>query len=237
MMPALRLHGYAVSNYFNIVRAALIEKNVEFEIVTVRASQQPDFLAHSPMGKIPVLETPQGWMSETVAILEYIEDTQDGPCLHPVDPYLRARGRQIINIIQMYVEAQVRTLYPGVFMDGKNSPETVEAVRRMLIRASSALGRFGAPWPFLLGKELSYADLFAYYCFDIAERVTCFEYGRSLLAETEGLKAWFALMSKRASSRVVMADFDSALGSYLIEKNAAYNLGNEKWKNYAQRNA
>jgi glutathione S-transferase len=236
-MPVLRLHGYAVSNYFNIARAALIEKGVDFEVVTVRASQDPEFLAHSPMGKIPVLETPHGWVSETVAILEYIEDTQSGPRLHPADPYLRARGRQIINIVQMYVEAQVRLLLPGVFMGGQNSPQTIEAVRHTLSRASGALGRLGAPWPFLLGKELSYADLFAFYCFDIAERVTRFVYGRSILAATEGLEAWFAMMSQRASSSVVLADFETALASYLIEKNAAYQLGSEKWKNNAQRNA
>lgn len=221
-MSTLRLHGYAVSNYFNIARAALLEKNVEFEIVTVRASQEPDFLVHSPMGKIPVLQTSQGWVGETVAILEYIEDTQDGPRLHPADPYLRARGRQIINIIQMYVEAQIRTLFPGVFMGEQNNPATVDAVRQMLDRACGALGRLGAPWPYLLGKELSYADLFAFYCFDIAERVTRFVYDRSILAEIAGLETWFALMSQRASSRIVLADFESALSGYLVEKNAAY---------------
>jgi glutathione S-transferase len=232
-MATLRLHGYAVSNYFNIVRAALIEKNADFEIVTVRASQDPDFLARSPMGKIPVLETPQGWISETVAILDYIEDTQGGPRLHPADPYRRARGRQIINIVQMYVEAQVRSLFPGVFMGGQNSRETEEAAWRMLVRASGALGRLGAPWPFLLGKELSYADLFSYYCFDIAERVTRFVYGKSFLAQRDGLEAWFALLSKRASSQLVRADFEHAFGDYLIEKNAAYTADKMKWANNA----
>lgn len=232
-MAPVRLHGYAVSNYFNIVRAALMEKDVDFDIVTVRASQDSEFLAHSPMGKIPVLETPQGWISETIAILEYIEDTQSGPRLHPVDPYRRARCRQIINIVQMYVEVPVRSLFPGVFMGGQNSRETEEAARSMLRRASDALGRLGAPWPFLLGKELSYADLFSYYCFDIAERVTCFVYGKSFLAQRDGLEAWFALMSKRASTQRVIADFERVFSDYLIEKNAAYRADKVKWVNNA----
>lgn len=219
---ALRLHGYAVSNYFNVVRAALIEKNAAFEIVVVRASQEPAFLAHSPMGKIPLLETAQGWLSETVAILEYLEDTQGGTRLHPADPFLRARGRQVINIIQMYIEAPVRSLFPGVFAGVPNTDMLVASVGQMLARASAALGHLGVPGTYMLGSELSYADLFAYYCFDIADRVTRFVYGRSILQEAPALSAWFALMGERPSSRIVMADFEHAFAAYLVDKNSPY---------------
>jgi glutathione S-transferase len=220
--PMLRLHGYAVSNYFNVVRAALIEKDAAFEIVTVRASQEPAFLAHSPMGKIPVLETAHGWLGETVAILEYLEDTQGGVRLHPADPFLRARGRQVINIVQMYVEAPVRLLFPGVFAGVPNTDLLVESVRQMLARATAALGHLGVPGAYMLGKELSYADLFAFYCFDIADRVTRFVYGRSMVQDAPALAAWFALMGERASSRLVMADFEHAFAAYVADKNSPY---------------
>src|SRR3546814_6519009 len=49
----LRLHGYAVSNYFNAAHAALLEKGARFEVVTTRSAKDEAFLAHSPMGKIP----------------------------------------------------------------------------------------------------------------------------------------------------------------------------------------
>src|SRR3546814_18343819 len=79
--PLLRLHGYAVSNYCNAAQAALLEKGARFEVVTTRAAKDEAFLAHSPMGKIPYLETPDGCLAETVAILEYLEDAIDGPAL------------------------------------------------------------------------------------------------------------------------------------------------------------
>lgn len=220
--PLLRLHGYPVSNYFNVVRAALIEKDAVFEIVTARASQQPAFLAHSPMGKIPVLETPHGWLGETVAILEYLEDTLGGARLHPAQPFLRARGRQVINIVQMYVEAPVRSLFPGVFAGVPHTDLLLESVRQMLARAMAALAQLGDPGAYLLGDELSYADLFAYYCFDIAERVTRFVYARSILHDAPALASWFARMGERASSRIVMADFEHAFVTYLADKNAPY---------------
>lgn len=218
----LRLHGYAVSNYFNIARAALLEKGAEFEVITRRASQEPEFLELSPMGKIPFLETPRGYIAETVAILEFLEDALPGPRLRPEDAFERAKVRQTINVVQMYVEAPTRSLFPGVFMGGSNSEATVAAARPILARAMRALARLVAPGPFLLGTALTYADLFAFYCLDIAERLSRFVYGESLLAQVAGLSEWSAQMARRDSARVVLAAFGEAFSAYLAEKNAVY---------------
>ncbi|QGZ31197.1 glutathione S-transferase family protein [Stutzerimonas stutzeri] len=221
MSAPLRLHGYAVSNYFNIAHAALIEKGARFEVVTTRASQDEAFLAVSPMGKIPVLETPHGWLAETVAIIEYLEDSLDGSALHAADPFGRARERQLLNVVQMYVEVPVRSLFPGVFMGGENSQATVDAARVALDRAIGALRRLADPRPFLMGESLSYADLFAFYCLDIAERVSRFVYQRSILAEI-GLEQWALHMAQRDSTRQVLANFDEVFAPYLAARNAAY---------------
>ncbi|HIE1388025.1 TPA: glutathione S-transferase family protein [Pseudomonas aeruginosa] len=219
--PLLRLHGYAVSNYFNIAHAALIEVGARFEVVPQRASQDAAFLALSPMGKIPVLETEYGWLAETVAILEYLEDLLGPTGLYPADAFQRARARQIINVVQMYVEVPVRALFPGVFMGGENDAATLHASRLTLDRSSTALRRLVAPRPYLLGESLGYADLFAFYCLDIAERVSLFVYQRSLLAEL-GLERWAQQVAGCDSSQRVLAAFDEAFSSYLSAKKAAY---------------
>jgi glutathione S-transferase len=169
-----------------------------------------------------VLEASEGWLAETVAILEYLEDAIEGPALHPADPFLRARGRQIMNIVQLYVEAPVRSLFPGVFLGGTNSAATVEAARSTLDRATAALDRLVAPAPFVLGEGLSDADLFAFYCLDLADRVTQFVWDRSVLHEIGWGRNWFAHMARRESSQVVLRDFETAFAAYLIEKGAAY---------------
>src|SRR3546814_18753985 len=81
------------------------------------------------MGKIPYLVTPHGSIAETVAILEYIEETSGGIPLYPADAFGRARARPVINIAQVYIEAPLRSLFPGVFMGGVNDPATNPAVR------------------------------------------------------------------------------------------------------------
>lgn len=93
-----------------------------------------------------------------------------------------------------------------------------------------ALANLVAPQEFLIGRQLTYADLYAFYCLDIAERVAGFVYGESVLDRVEGLRDWSAGIARRASSRVVVANFEKAFSAYLAEKNAPYVLpiGREK---------
>lgn len=218
----LVLHGYPVSNYFNTVHAALIEKGAGFTVVPTRASQDDAFLASSAMGKIPYLQTPEGCIAETVAILEYIEEMVGGVPLYPAAAFERARARQVINIVQVYVETPLRSLFPGVFMGGTNAPETIAAVRPVVDRAMRALGHLVRPAPFLMGGQLTHADLFAFYTFDVGERVMQFSYDVSLLDSVGGLRDWYATMAMRPSSRTVLADFSAAFASYLQDKAAAW---------------
>lgn len=222
MTAPLRLHGYPVSNYFNVARAALIEKAVPHEIVLARASQNEAFLARSPMGKIPVLKTPDGWIAETVAIIEYLDDVVAEPQLRPRDAYQRARMRQIVNILQVYVEVPARSLFPGVFVDGPVAPEIVDAAQTMLVRSAGALARLMRPAPLLFGENVTAADLFAFYILDIAERVTRFRFGWSVMEAIGGLNRWDAAMRERPGTRAVLGDFAIAFDRYLVDRLAPY---------------
>lgn len=173
------------------------------------------------MGKIPVLETADGCIGETVAILDYLDDAYPEPALRPDHPFLRARQRQAINIIQVYVEAPARTLFPGVFAVATNEPATVAGVRAVLDRATAALQRLLAPGPYLLGASFTATDIFAFYNFDLVDRLTRFVYGRSLISEI-GLGAWHEMIAARESSRIVLADFELSFAQYLADRNAPY---------------
>jgi glutathione S-transferase len=234
-MQAFRLLGYPVSNYVNIARAAMIEKGLDFDFALTSASQNEAFLAMNPMGKIPVLETPSGSLGETVAILEHLDDLFPERSLRPADLYQRALSRQIINIVQMYVEAPARSLFAGVFMGGTNTPEAVASARVTFDRSTFALSKLMVPKPFVAGAEISQADIFAYYNLDIADRLTQFVYDRSILDEIGGLAAWHALISGRDSTQTVMADFEQYFAVYLADRNAAYSAANtnSKWPAHA----
>lgn len=218
----LRLHGHPVSNYFDAAYAALIEKGVSFELVDVLASQTPEFLALNPLGKIPVLETPSGYLAETIAILEYLEDTVAAPRLYPQDAWLRARARQINNVVQCYIEAPARTLYSGVFMGGTNSAAAIEVARPTMERGARALAGLIELRPWFVGSDFSYADLFSFYCLNVVDRLTRAVYDWSIVDGISGLRAWFERVAGRESSRVVLERFDATFAAYLAAKGASY---------------
>lgn len=220
----LSLHGYAVSNYFNSARQALMEKGLAFEIVRVRSSREPAFLARSPMGKIPFLQTPHGDLSETIPIFEYIEECAQGPALYPADAMQRARVRQTLNILQLYLDAPMRRLYAGTVMGSEHLPGAIDAVAAQLEVTIEALRCLFVFKPYLLGEALSYADLLALYCIDVGDRVTRHVYGWSLIERIDGLKDWGRLMAERDSTRIVADEFLQQFEIYLADKRAAYRL-------------
>lgn len=220
-MTGIRLHGYPVSNYVNVARAALLEKRLPHALVRRGATRDDDFLAMNPMGRIPVLEDDGFLLAETVAILEYLDDRYPQISLRPADAQQRARGRQIIQIVQGDVEAPARSLYPGVFMGGHNSAAAVNSARAKLDRATTALRRLMTPDQLLPGGQPMQADLFAFHHLQLVERLGGFLWGRSIIAEA-GLEQWHDAMAARDSSHIIAADFEAAFHHYLAEKGAAW---------------
>lgn len=217
----IELLGYPVSNYVNVVRAALIEKRLPYTLSLRGGGREDEFLDVSPMGKIPVLVV-DGWsVTETVAILEWLEDRFPEIPLRPFDLEERARARQIVNLVQLYVEAPARALFPGVFMGDVDAPAPRNEVRAMLDRSTAALARLVSPDPYLVGGQLSGADLFTFYNLDITDRLSRFLWQRSIIEEA-GLAGWSATMQERASTKTVLRDFEDFFATYLTNKGAAY---------------
>ena len=100
----IKLHGFSRSNYYSLVKAVLIERGIEFEEVNVTPSQDEDFLAISPMGKVPCLETESGFISESTAIIEYLEETVSENSLLPTDAFQRAKVRELLLHIELVLQ-------------------------------------------------------------------------------------------------------------------------------------
>jgi len=89
------------------VRWALRLKEIECAFVHVDLAtgdaHKPDYLAMNALAQVPVLELKGKrfrHLTETVAILEWLDDTVPEPApLLPVDPMLRARARQLVEIV------------------------------------------------------------------------------------------------------------------------------------------
>ena len=205
----LKLYGMPLSNYFNMVKHALLEKGLEFEEVYVRPSQEPDFLQKSPMGKVPLLETEQGYLTETDAILDYLEEGCTGPALFPAEPFARARVRQLMKTQELYVETPAHDLIGALF--GREVPaHVIENSRPAVSRGLAAISRLARFSPWIAGEQFSCADIVVFYSLTLSNRLTGLVYHWDLLDEVPGMRAWFELMQAREVTVQVMVESDAA---------------------------
>jgi len=202
----IKLHGFAISNYFNMVKMALIEKGIDYEVVEAKPSQDADFLAISPMGKVPILETEQGLISETDVIFDYLEDVGEGPSLMPDSAYEKAKVRELIKEVELYIELPARTCFAEAFFGGSVSDETKEKAKANLEKGIACLKRSGQFSPYLAGDSFTYADIMFLYTVGLAGACAKRVLNMDLLGSFPEARALSDALAKRDSAIQIVAD-------------------------------
>ena len=99
----LTLHGYWRSTASYRVRSALNLKGVAYEQAThdlrTGAQRDPAYLARAPQGLVPALDSPEGSLTQSLAIVEWIDEQWPEPALLPKDAYGRATVRGMANLV------------------------------------------------------------------------------------------------------------------------------------------
>ena len=207
----IRLCGFRISNYHNKVRIALLEKGVAFEEDdSVHGSQKPEYLAKSPMGKVPYLDVDGQLLRESEVILEYLEDAYPQQPLLPKDPLERARVRELVTFIELHLELVVRRLYSGLFFGGSFSEETKAAVEKDLVKGVRALKAVAKFDPFIAGRDLSIADCAAFVHLPLVTLVTKTAFGRDFLEDIPQMKPYLKMLGERPAFAQVNEDRKAA---------------------------
>ena len=202
----LKLYGFTVSNYFNMVKMALLEKGIEFEFVDTKPTQEGDYLAKSPMGKVPCLETSEGFISETDVIFDYLEDLGQGQALMPASAYEKAKVRELIKQLELYIELPARTCFAEAFFGGTVSEETKDKARASLKKGVVCIKRTGKFSPYIAGDTFTYADIMFMYSVSLAGACAKRVLGMDLLEDLPEAKALSELLASRASAQKIAAD-------------------------------
>ena len=199
----LKLCGFAVSNYYNKVKIALIEKGIPFEEELCTPKQEPALLARSPMGKVPFLQLEDGQpLSESQAILEYLEDAYPEKPLYPRDPLARARNRELIIHMELHLELPARRLYRTAFFGGTASDETRQQVKTEIEKGVRTLMQLAKFSPWIAGPEFTAADCAAAVHLPLIPLTTKAIYGADAFGEhAERVKAYGKMAAERPSIR------------------------------------
>ena len=151
MAAELELFGNSrvTSPYVLSVYAALVEKGLPFELTLLNLEQgeqhHPDFVAHSVTNRVPTLRHGQAWVSESLAILEYLEEAFPPPRyprLYPEDLLERARVRMVQGLLRSdFLPLREERSTETIFYGDPIQPLTpkAEAARVRLLRIAVAV--------------------------------------------------------------------------------------------------
>lgn len=211
----ITLCGFGVSNYYNKIKLILLEKQIPFRERLVFPWERETFRQSSPLGKIPFIETAWGGLSESQAILEYLEDRFPEKPLYPQDLFARAKCREIIQHIELNAEWTARRLYKESFFGGLVSQETKLEVRHRLILGLAAVERLSRFRPYLLGETFTAADCVAFFHFIMIEQTTKKVYGENMVAQlVPNAPAFMDLVANRPCVKNVMADRAASIEAF-----------------------
>ncbi len=193
----IKLFGVPASNFYNVAKAAFLLKGIAFEEVALDpAAKTETFLAMSPMGKVPCMETDQGVMSESLAIALYAERLQPEPALFPSDAAAAGRALQIHQLINLYVFQHTVKLIGPCFFGKEATPAFIDETLAAASNALQAAAKVFVFDPYIAGKNLTIADLTALFELDLLHRCSELAGRPSPVAAVEGWSTWRAHVSQ-----------------------------------------
>jgi glutathione S-transferase len=172
MQPEIVLYGNTpvTSPYVMSVFVALEEKKLSFRLELLDLSRgdqhRPEFVAHSLTNRVPTLLVSEPgsevWLSESVAITEYLEERFPPPAyaaLYPRGLEERARARLVQGLIRsdfmpIREERSTETIFAGHPIQPLS--ERAEAARVRLLRIAAALVAEGQSF---IADEFGIADV------------------------------------------------------------------------------
>ncbi|WP_411889111.1 maleylacetoacetate isomerase [Yoonia sp. SDW83-1] len=155
----LRLHTQARNSAGERVRIALNLKVVAYEYVPIPALADEAYRALNPQQLMPAMEVDGRVLTQSLAILEYLEEAYPEPSILPADPIARARSRAFAMAICAELHAvivkRVRKRLPTGQVDdwyGHWTAKTFAALEQMLADRAVV-------YPFCFADFPTFADI------------------------------------------------------------------------------
>jgi len=159
----IKLYHYPISPNSRRVWVALLEKQLEFELVTIEmngAQFEPEFLALNPFHHIPVLVDDGFRVIESLAILDYLEAKYPTPSLLPSDA-------QALATVRMVEMVTINELMPNLmplmrqWVGQKDDPQKVEQTQQKVATVLTFFEQLLGEQPYFGGNQVTLADVVA----------------------------------------------------------------------------
>ena len=163
----MKLYSYYRSSAAFRVRIALNLKGIAYDTISVHLvkdgghNKRPEFRAINPQMRVPVLITPAGdTLTQSLAIIEYLDETHPQPPLLPKDPIARAKVRALAELIACDIHPLNNTS-PLRYLKrdmGQDQSAIDTWYHHWVLSGFEALEAMIGEGPYLCGKEVTLAD-------------------------------------------------------------------------------
>jgi len=141
------------------VRIALQLKGIPYDYISLDSvTSDEDYQKLNPLGKVPTLCIDHHVISQSIAILEYLEETRPFPSLLPKDPYERSQVRQIVQMIGSDIQPLQNSAVLKLFPEGESLQWAQHWIHKGLKGVEQMLEETAGIY--CVGDEVSMADLF-----------------------------------------------------------------------------
>jgi maleylacetoacetate isomerase len=164
----VKLYTYFRSSAAYRVRIAFNLKGLPYEMASVHLSKdggqqrRPDFVAVNPQMRVPALALDSGdVLTQSLAIIEYLDETHPKPPLLPSDPLARAKVRAIAQMIACDIHPlnNLVTLQYLKRSLKQDQPEIDAWYHHWVIEGFKAIEAMISPSPYTCGSQVTLSDL------------------------------------------------------------------------------
>lgn len=167
----LELHHFFFSAASYRVRIGLALKGLDYRSLPVSLTKgggeqlQAEYRTVNPQGLLPTLTDGEFILSQSLAILEYLEETHPEPPFLPVEPARRARVRQLAQIIVSDIHSLTNLRVLAYLRTTLNATEVQRSLwfRHWLLEGLDALELWltseGQAHRYALGQDVTLADI------------------------------------------------------------------------------
>ena len=202
----MKLYDFAIAPNPKKVRVYLHEKGIEMPLEPVDLpggqNRTPDFLRQvNPLGGLPVLQLDDGSrLTESLAIIHYLEELHPSPPMIGTTPLERARVRETERICELGVLSSVATIFQNTspFFAGrlKQSADAADNAKNRLNAALKVLDARLATRKFVAGDSPTIGDCTLLAALDFASFA-----GIELDPALSHVHRWYADFKQRPSAQ------------------------------------
>jgi maleylpyruvate isomerase len=164
----VKLYSYFRSSAAYRVRIAFNLKGLSYETVPVHLQKEggqqlkPDYRAVNPQMRVPTLKLDSGeLLTQSLAIIEYLDEVHPQPALLPRDPVDRAKVRALAQLIACDIHP-INNLAPLRYLKnelGQDQAKIDAWYHHWVLAGFDALEAMVQPGPYAFGVDVTLADI------------------------------------------------------------------------------